>query len=128
MLHRTLQRVLKRMVTFVVVFLLVWVAPMADRIFPLVTDRPSPYWLALLHLMSLCSMGFVNCVVWMLSRPVQQLLTRTYSGHSVSTNGYLPFLTGDDVPANLCASGHLAHTPGSAGSGSLSSVGRVNRR
>ena len=95
MLGRTLHRVLKRMVAFVVVFLVVWLAPMADRVFPFIADGPSPYWLALLHLISLCSMGLVNCTVWMLSRPVQRLLVRSGSDHSASTNGYLPFLSGD---------------------------------
>ena len=79
MLGRTLHRVLKRMVAFVVVFLVVWLAPMADRVFPFIADGPSPYWLALLHLISLCSMGLVNCTVWMLSRPVQRPLVRSGS-------------------------------------------------
>lgn len=62
---------------FVVVFMVLWVLPLVDRAVPFVAGTDSPFPLAMAHLVSLCSIGLVNTLVWLATRPVQNAMRGT---------------------------------------------------
>lgn len=88
LLGRALKVALKRMVAFVLVFLFIWLIPIINRLYPFVADGPAPFWLAATHLILLSLLGTVNCLVWVVSRPLQRIIRRRSSTESLDTDSF----------------------------------------
>jgi hypothetical protein len=72
-LNLPVQYVTSRMLLLVCVFLAIWLFPMSDRLFSLITSEASPQWLTDAHFIALSLEGVANAAVWYVSRPLQSI-------------------------------------------------------
>lgn len=63
--------IIKRLTLFTIVFILVWIFPLSDRIYTVITNVDAPFWLTILHHCGLGLTGLANCIVWSRSHQFQ---------------------------------------------------------
>jgi len=67
--------VIKQMFAFVGVFLFVWIVPAAHRLYELITETTSPFWLWFPAMILRGSAGFANFAIWYRSRIMESLIS-----------------------------------------------------
>ena len=63
--------IIKRLTLFTIVFIIVWIFPLCDRMYSVITNSDAPFWLTILHHCGIGISGLANCYVWSQSHQFQ---------------------------------------------------------
>ena len=69
--------IIKRLTLFTIVFIFVWITPLSDRLYTVITNKDAPFWLTVCHHCGVGLIGLGNAFIWANSKQFQSF-TQSY--------------------------------------------------